>query len=289
MQNFASSFAKIDQNAVWLMPFLDIHQELQNKLSSQQPASLADWLNVYFNRHHLKLSIHNTDKNLTFTNQNDLPHGLSYEHFIFNHQKIPTRNNLHDWFGACIWSAFPKSKAVLNDKHCQNLSPNNQRNRLRDAITVFDENGAILVVSDEVIGHEIATALTEFNWQQCLVKNRSYWHNPNHPKSSDKAQLFIFGHALLEQLITPRKPLCSHTLVIYVPPTFFELSLQDKQIFIDEFLSYQLDKILQDGVTPQYFNPLPILGVPYFWVENQNPDFYQDTFVFRSGRKTKPC
>ena len=47
----------------------------------------------------------------------------------------------------------------------------------------------------------------------------------------------------------------------------------------------QMDKFLQDGVTPQMLNPLPILGVPYFWKENQNPDFYQDSFVFRKGRK----
>ena len=117
------------------------------------------------------------------------------------------------------------------------------------------------------------------------MDNRFYWHNPINPKANDKAQIMIFGHALLEQLIAPRKALCSHTVIINVPSTFFGLSLKDKYAFIDEYLCWQMDKFLQDGVTPQMLNPLPILGVPYFWKENQNPDFYQDSFVFRKGRK----
>ena len=136
-----------------------------------------------------------------------------------------------------------------------------------------------------MIGEAIADSLAKFDWQHCLVDNRFYWHNPINPKANDKAQIMIFGHALLEQLIAPRKALCSHTVIINVPSTFFGLSLKDKYAFIDECLCWQMDKFLQDGVTPQMLNPLPILGVPYFWKENQNPDFYQDSFVFRKGRK----
>lgn len=285
MQDFISSFANIDQKAMWFLPFLDIHQALHAQIVNHPPKNLAGWLNAYFTRQTLNTSIHNTDKKLTFTSQDDLPNGTSYEQFIFHQHKIPTRNNLHDWFGACIWSYFPKTKALLNHKHCQNFTQNNQRNRLRDTITVFDENGAILVVSDEMIGEAIADSLAKFDWQHCLVDNRFYWHNPINPKANDKAQIMIFGHALLEQLITPRKALCSHTVIINVPSTFFGLSLKDKYAFIDECLCWQMDKFLQDGVTPQMLNPLPILGVPYFWKENQNPDFYQDSFVFRKGRK----
>ncbi len=189
--------------------------------------------------------------------------------------------------GACIWVSFPKSKAMLNFHHLKHLNDddtNNKRNRVRDTITVFDENGAIVVVCDDNLGYGVADALVNFKWQSCLVDSRPHWHNPKNPKPYDKAQVLIFGHALLEQLITPRKPLCSHAMIINVPPPFFGLSLTDKLAFIDEWLCHQLDNFLQKDISPKQLHPLPILGVPYFW-DNQDDEFYQDTFVFRSGRK----
>lgn len=32
------------------------------------------------------------------------------------------------------------------------------------------------------------------------------------------------------------------------------------------------------------FNPLPVLGVPGWWAENENFCFYDDSLVFRSAR-----
>ena len=84
---------------------------------------------------------------LQFTAQDDLPHGTAYEMYIHQTAKIPTRDNLHDWFGACVWSVFPKTKSMLNAKHIAHFAhqnTSNGRNRVRDTITVFDENGAIL-------------------------------------------------------------------------------------------------------------------------------------------------
>lgn len=66
----------------------------------------------------------------------------------------------------------------------------------------------------------------------------------------------------------------------------FWFTLDKKLAFVDGFLCWRLDKLLQDGVTPRTLNPLPILGVPYFW-DNDDPAFYDDEFVFRSGRKDK--
>lgn len=284
MQHFISSFATINQHQPWLMPFLNIHQALTQELDNLSHTSLASWLNDYFNKHHITPKKHLDNTPLSFTTQNDLPHGVAYERFIDEHQKIPTRDNLHDWFGACIWSAFPQTKSLLNAKHVTHMSDDGTRNRLRDAITVFDENGAILVVCDDV-GQHIGISLAKFDWQNCLVTPRHHWHNPNIPNIHDKAQVFIFGHALLEQLINPRKPLCSHTLIITMPHSFFSLSLTDKLSALDRQLCHTLDDLLIDGVTPRKFSPLPILGVPHFWQENHNPQFYQDTFVFRQGRR----
>jgi hypothetical protein len=49
-------------------------------------------------------------------------------------------------------------------------------------------------------------------------------------------------------------------------------------------LSDYLTHFLKEGATPRQLNPLPILGVPYFW-DNQNTDFYHDPFIFRKGRR----
>lgn len=283
MNDFISLFGRIALDAPWLMPWANIHHAFQDTRHTDD--ELAWWLNRYFDQQNITLRHHDFGNNLCFVAQDDLPHGTAYERFIYQNHKIPTRNNLHDWFGACIWSAFPKSKALLNAKHHAHMNTDNQRNRLRDTITVFDENGAVVVVSDDTVGSDMADALVNFDWRRCLVSHRQHWHNPQNPHPNDKAQVFIFGHALLEQLITPRKPLCSHAVILKVPPSFFTLSLMDKLAFVDGFLRQKLDFLLQDGVTPKHLHPLPILGVPHFW-ENGDPAFYDDEFVFRKGRQT---
>ena len=49
-----------------------------------------------------------------------------------------------------------------------------------------------------------------------------------------------------------------------------------------------MDNLLsQDDVMPRKLSPLPILGVPHFWADNAHPKFYDDSQVFRSGRRKK--
>ena len=49
-----------------------------------------------------------------------------------------------------------------------------------------------------------------------------------------------------------------------------------------------MDELLsKNDVTPCQLAPLPILGVPHFWSENADPSFYDDDYVFRSGRRQK--
>lgn len=292
MTTFIDNFNAIDQSKLWLLPYLSIHQSLKTDIKNHQfddDTSLYDWLNKYFNNHQIHLYNHQNFP-LSFTHQNDLEHGTAYETHIGTHHKIPTRDNLHDWFGACVWSAFPKTKSLLNAKHLAYINHNNtanKRNRVRDTITVFDENGAILVVADDEIGVEIGQALTAFDWQICLIKRRNHWSDYQNNKDK-KAKVFIFGHALLEQLINPYKSLCSHTFIIRVNPLFFEKSITEQLTILDNQLAKEMGTFLTDDITPRQLNPLPILGVPYFW-ENDDPTFYDDPFVFRNGRKNKPA
>lgn len=222
---------------------------------------------------------------LHFVPQNELPSDMAYESFIAKTGGIPTRDNLHDWFNACIWLTFPKTKALLNQKQYQCIQQagiGDTRGKIRDAITIFDENGAVLVTSQS----NIAESLKRFDWQGCLVDCRMQWDNPNHPSPHAKAAVYVFGHALLEQLEQPRKPLCAHTVILLVDGDFFSLTMTEKMQRLDSMLHCYLQVFLQNpDAKPRDFSPLPILGVPYFWKENANPSFYQDDFVFRRGRR----
>ena len=224
---------------------------------------------------------------LKFVSQDVLPEGEAYEQFIGISGNIPTRDNLHDLFNGSIWLTFPKTKALLNYYHMLEIAAqgiNASRGRVRDTITVFDENGAVLVTSDASIGEE----LIGFDWQASLVAPRAKWDEPQQPTSHAQAAVYIFGHALLEQLIKPRKSLCAHSIVINVTQDFFTLSLSERMSYLDEKVAHYMDELLsKDDVTPRQLAPLPILGVPHFWLDNTDPSFYDDSYVFRSGRRQK--
>ena len=222
---------------------------------------------------------------LKFVSQNALPEGEAYERFIATTGNIPTRDNLHDLFNGSIWLTFPKTKALLNYYHILEIAKQGigeSRGRVRDTITVFDENGAILVTADPSIGQ----ALVDFDWQASLVEPRDKWDNPMQINKQSQAAVYIFGHALLEQLIQPRKPLCAHSIVINVSQDFFALSLSERITYLDNQVADYMDKLLSQGdVIPRKLAPLPILGVPNFWAENVSAKFYDDSYVFRSGRR----
>ena len=316
-----NSFAEIDWQAPWLLHITQRHYlsttiehlsrpSQQNSLSESDnldeqyvdasdistPDTIANVLKTAMQQqaNHLEQPLpqtkptHNqTPQTLQFVSQNALPDGEAYEHFIGTTANIPTRDNLHDLFNGSIWLTFPKTKAVLNYYHMLEIAKqgiSERRGRVRDTITVFDENGAVLVTADPNIGE----ALVDFDWQSSLVRPRDKWDDPTQPDDSAQAAVYIFGHALLEQLLYPRKPLCAHSIVIHVTQRFFTLPLAERIRFLDDKVAEYMDTLLsKDDVTPRQLAPLPILGVPHFWAENAEPSFYEDSYVFRSGRRQK--
>ncbi|WP_352288298.1 DUF3025 domain-containing protein [Psychrobacter sp. GW64-MNA-CIBAN-0177] len=304
------SFAKIDWQAPWLahLQQLDYINRAITQLSglNNEPAQtdkvehtpdiLAKVLNTALQQQaeglqqslpQTKPALNNQAQTLQFVSQNALPEGEAYERFIATTGNIPTRDNLHDLFNGSIWLTFPKTKALLNYYHMAEIAQQGigaSRGRVRDTITVFDENGAVLVTSEPRIGE----ALINFDWQASLIEPRAQWDNPQQLNSQSRAAVYVFGHALLEQLIKPRKPLCAHSIVILVPQDFFALPLSARMVYLDGKIAQYMDKLLsQDNVTPRQLAPLPILGVPHFWAENADMSFYEDNYVFRHGRRQK--
>ncbi|NBW55815.1 MAG: DUF3025 domain-containing protein, partial [Betaproteobacteria bacterium] len=83
--------------------------------------------------------------------QASLPEGEAYEAFIARTQTVPTRNNAHDFFNGLAWLRFPQTKQQLNRLQAQAINQQGvtaQRGALRDALTVFDENAALLCAPD---------------------------------------------------------------------------------------------------------------------------------------------
>lgn len=304
------SFADIDWQAPWLTHLSQLNylsktvnrlisseeQKNHKMFNAQSVDIIADLLNNALNLQckssqsalpTTKPTHSNRAHPLTFVSQNALPEGEAYESFIATTGNIPTRDNLHDLFNGSIWLTFPKTKALFNHYHMREIAAqgiNESRGRVRDTITIFDENGAVLVTADPSIGH----ALIDFNWQDSLVTPRAKWDDPKQMNRDAQAAVYIFGHALLEQLVQPRKPLCAHSIVIHVTQDFFALSLSERMRYLDNQMADYMDKLLsKDTVTPRQLAPLPILGVPHFWPENEQTSFYDDRYVFRSGRRQK--
>ncbi len=197
-----------------------------------------------------------------FVAQGELPNGTAYEQHIWDTRCVPTRDNLHDFFNGLVWLRFPHTKRRLNQLQAQAIAADGvqaARGALRDALTVFDENGAVLQAPDA-----LWEALRVRDWQRLFIDLRPLW---------SQARLLLFGHALLEKLVEPRKPMVAH---VYQAPEA-----------IDSIAS--LDAWLAQAVQPgpwatKPFTPLPVLGVPGWWPANAAPDFYADVQVFRPLR-----
>lgn len=201
-----------------------------------------------------------------FVPQERLAARTPYEQFIFASGQVPVRPGLHDFFNGLAWLQFPLAKSVLNRLQAQEIAqagPVGRRGPVRDAITVFDENGALLQAPPV-----LWQALRARAWRHLFVELRPLW---------SEARLWIFGHALLEQLAAPRKGLTAHV--------WCEDAALDSGAAADAWLAAQCTP---QALAGKPFTPLPVLGVPRWWGENENFSFYDDSLVFRPRKTPEP-
>ena len=222
---------------------------------------------------------------IRFVDQACLPEGEAYESFIANTGKIPTRDNHHDLLNGLIWLNFPQSKAVFNELHAKDIlrhGIHNARTALRNALTVFDENGGIVVSSDRLLLEQ----LQAFKWQAALVTHRTNWLAQHRTIA-----FFPFGHALLEKLLNPRKNITSHTLLILVDEGWFAQSIDSQRNQLDTAIAKLFRELAMPDLagnavklSSKSFQPLPVMGIPGYSADNVIPAFYQDEAVFRHPR-----
>ena len=242
----------MDWKAPWLAPWSAAGLALQQSLQGGAPVSAA--LNAM------------PSAPVRFVPQSALPEGAAYEQFIFDTGCVPTRENLHDFFNGLVLLHFPQTKKRLNQLQAGTLAAHGVgtvRGPLRDALTLFDENGALLVAPEP-----LWQALAARDWQHLFIGLRPLWA---------EARLLLFGHALLEKLVSPRKPITAH--VYRAPAAIKNGAMQE----VDGWLAQAVEPETWAG---KPFVPLPVLGVPGWWDQNTQPGFYDDLQVFRPARHT---
>lgn len=241
------------------------------------PAQLEDgWVANWLEALRLALPEPNLLSAKRFETSSATMKALEYERCV-GAGSIPTRDQYHDLFNGLVWLAYPAAKSHINHLHVQEgrasahpLGTN--RSRLRDAITLFDESGLILLTSNP----EVALALERHDWIFLFVTLRQEWGVHILP--------FCFGHGLLDALRKPHKALCAKVKVVQVDaeslkafrevddPTLFSASFTLDQVFLS---------VIHGLGSPRDFNPLPVMGIPGWFDVNESVCFYEDETVFR--------
>ncbi len=199
-----------------------------------------------------------------------------YEMHIGATGEVPSRaRNWHDWFNALAWLAWPRAKAALNRRHVRAIARGEaKRGPLRDAATLLDECGVIVAVADPRLGQ----LLDDMRWRELFIERRDDWGR--------RIAAHTLGHALMETGLTPHLGWCGKALIMEVEAGFFELLAEEQADRLDAELAARLD---DDGflASPRALCPLPLLGIPGWWPDNENPAFYDNADYFRPTRRAK--
>lgn len=204
-------------------------------------------------------------KEVTFVPQSALSEGQAYEDFIFKTAQVPTRDGLHDFFNGLCWHRFPLAKRRLNQLQAAEIEAQGisaTRGPVRDALTLFDENVVLMHASDEVWA-----ALQARDWPKLFVYLRDQWQH---------VHLVLFGHALVEKLVTPYKSITGHVYRVANEVNPYDEAALDAWLVQD----LQAAKL-----ATKPFEPLPVLGVPGWCADNAERAYYEDTNVFRPKRE----
>ena len=182
-----------------------------------------------------------------------------YELKVYRTGEVETRpDNLHDFFNALAWLAFPRAKARLNALHAAEIPrEGGRRGRLRDLLTIFDEGGAIVLCEDGLL----LQLLKNFEWKALFWDHRE--------RVRREMRIVVFGHAVMEQALKPWPGITCKAIVV------------PRNAQPDAAVQAWLGK-LPPGASPRDLAPLPIFGFPG-WLP-QDEAFYGDTRYFRPLR-----
>jgi Protein of unknown function (DUF3025) len=207
-----------------------------------------------------------------------LPFEAQYEPRCYLKGEVQMRShNWHDLFNALVWLTFPKTKSILNARHYDALieeraSAIPRRGAVRDANTLLDESGVIVVYADA----ELGALLRDFQWKEL------FWQRREQVRAA--MGFYLFGHGLYEKALQPYVGMTGQGLLLAVETAFFSWPLAQQLAHLDSMLADYL-------ATPEHcrstrdLSPVPLLGVPGWAADNGSAAYYDNTSYFRSGRR----
>lgn len=188
-------------------------------------------------------------------------------------------HNWHDLFNALVWLSFPRTKAVINARHYCALmeediavAAGSQRGAVRDVNTLFDESGVVIAYADA----GLAGLLRDFKWKEL------FWERREQVRAS--MGFYLFGHGLYEKALQPYVGMTGQGLLIKVEQAFFTWPLVQQLAHLDSLLADYL-AAPEHCRSTRDLSPLPLLGVPGWTADNDNPTYYDNTDYFRPGRR----
>jgi hypothetical protein len=193
-----------------------------------------------------------------------------YDAFIAETGVIPTRGqSWHDFFNAVIWGRFPHMKLTISRRQLEEnrARPRAQRTRLQDWLTHFDECG-VVVVSDR---QDILQAIRELAWGELFVECRE--------ELVRHTRVWCFGHAILEAMREPYVGLVGKALLCHDPGFSPGTPSEELLTMADRWL----ETVVAAPQQPR-LHALPVLGLPGWHANNEQPSFYDQPQYFRARR-----
>lgn len=223
---------------------------------------------------------HNNIK-ITSVKQGDAPKSFDdhYESRIYLKGELQTRlENWHDYFNAMCWLQFPKIKSSLNALHFESSKTRKtgtNRTPLENAITLFDECGAIIVSDDE----SLLDLIRNHEWKELFWNNKAAF--------GKRIQCYVFGHAMHEKALTPYIGMTTQAVLLNHSRDFFSRDYSWQLKEIDQLISgVWLNKRPDQRIeSPKDLQAFPLLGIPGWWHEKQDESFYLNADYFRRKKR----
>jgi hypothetical protein len=163
--------------------------------------------------------------------------GELYDGKIVMRGQVPClESSYHDLFNTLVWAAFPRSKRALHLRQFRALQRwlpagasrlPNRRTREQDALTLFDEGGAMLIatgaresVAPRVVpfGHAV---MEHVCFERQAVRSAAVWLDlPSEPEGGERALLESIDRELSRRLLDPAE-FCTpdfDAVVTFEPP-----------------------------------------------------------------------
>ncbi len=201
--------------------------------------------------------------------------GRDYEQRAFDTGQLDTRpGNVHDFFNALAWIAFPRAKAAINARHVAGLaSEGKARGPLRDLLTLVDEGGVLVACAQESLT-EFESLVRAFRWQDLFWARRA--------RLPAEMRFVLLGHSAFEKALAPYPGITCKALFLPVSRRELGGPLPDLVAGLDAAAAGWVLALAADA-SPRQLPPLPVFGYPGWLAESASPGFYADRRWFRTA------